>query len=172
MDSYDFSNVVDVLVLQMKHVVIILDPKSSQPNSKPYQRQEMEDEQDLSTNFSVIELDILDKKIRRLVCKLQKVLTVFYFKILVVCLSRTHVLVFYQTRRMFQHNKELEIFSHEDVEYGGVLGRGGEGVVRKCTVVYNGVRVEAAAKAVSDNSEDGLAITLDEIELLWLVALE
>ena len=84
LDSYDFSNVAeiifDVLVLQMKHVVIILDPKSNQPNSKPYQRQEMEDEQDLSTNFSVIELDILDKKIRRLVCKLQKVLTVFYFK--------------------------------------------------------------------------------------------
>ena len=84
LDSYDFSNVVeiifDVLVLQMKYVVIILEPKNNQPNSKPHQRQEMEDDQDLSTNFSVIELDILDKKIRRLVCKLQKVRTVFYCK--------------------------------------------------------------------------------------------
>ena len=64
-------------------------------------------------------------------------------------------------------NKDLEVFNHENVEYGKVLGRGGEGVVRRCIVLYNGVKVEAAAKTVADNSEDAVSITLDEIELLW-----
>lgn len=70
---------------------------------------------------------------------------------------------------LLQFNKDIEVFSHEHVEYGSVLGRGGEGVVRRCTVIYNGVKVEAAAKTVADNSEDAVSITLDEIELLWSV---
>ena len=67
---------------------------------------------------------------------------------------------------LLQFNKDIEVFSHEHVEYGSVLGRGGEGVVRRCTVIYNGVKVEAAAKTVADNSEDAVSITLDEIVTL------
>ncbi len=61
----------------------------------------------------------------------------------------------------------LEVFDHEDIEYGEILGRGGEGCVQKCTVVYNGLPIEAAVKTVLDGSDDAISVTLDEIELLW-----
>jgi len=61
------------------------------------------------------------------------------------------------------------VFSHEDIEYGSVLGKGGEGIVQRCKVIYNELPVEAAVKTVLNNSDDALNITLDEIELLWYV---
>jgi len=68
-----------------------------------------------------------------------------------------------------QQNVRLEVFSHEDIEYGSVLGKGGEGIVQHCTVIYNDLPVKAAVKTVLNNSDDALNITLDEIELLWYV---
>jgi len=59
------------------------------------------------------------------------------------------------------------VFDHDDIEYGSVLGKGGEGVVQRCKVIYNELPVEAAVKTVLNNSDDALTITLDEIELLW-----
>ena len=69
----------------------------------------------------------------------------------------------------FQHNVHLEVFDHEDIAFGRVLGRGGEGVVRECTVTYNDLPVDGAVKTLLDNSDDCINITLDEIELLWCV---
>ena len=68
-----------------------------------------------------------------------------------------------------QQNIHLEVFNHDDIEYGPVLGKGGEGVVQRCKVTYNELPVEAAVKTVLNNSDDALTITLDEIELLWYV---
>jgi len=85
-----------------------------------------------------MELDLLEKKIRRLVQKLDK------------------------------HNVALVVFEHDDIRYGPVIGRGGEGVVHSCTVTYNGLPVDAAAKKLLVNSDDAISITLDEIELLCL----
>ena len=65
------------------------------------------------------------------------------------------------------HNISLEIFKHEDIHYGSLLGRGGEAEVHKCTVIYKNVLVEAAVKTVLNNDDDAITITLDEIELLW-----
>lgn len=87
---------------------------------------------------TIMELDLLDKKIRRLVHKLAT------------------------------YNVSLEVFNHEEIEYGSVLGRGGEGTVQKCTVIYNGLPVDAAAKRLFNNSDDAICLTLDEIELLCL----
>ena len=70
-----------------------------------------------------------------------------------------------------QQNVHLEVFNHEDIEYGSVLGKGGEGIVQRCKVIYNELPVEAAVKTVLNNSDDALTITLDEIELLWYVSL-
>jgi len=66
-----------------------------------------------------------------------------------------------------QQNVHLEVFNHDDIEYGSVLGRGGEGIVQQCKVIYKDLPVEAAVKTVLNNSDDALSITLDEIELLW-----
>lgn len=85
-----------------------------------------------------MELDLLERRIRRLVAKLSK------------------------------QNVHLEVFDHNDIEYGPTLGRGGEGIVQRCTVSYNGLPVEAAVKTVLNSSDDALNITLDEIELLCL----
>lgn len=85
-----------------------------------------------------MELDLLDKKIRRLVCKLKK------------------------------YNIDLEVFDHEDIIYGSVLGKGGEGIVQKCTVWYEGLPVEGAVKTLLNNNDDAISITLDEIEMLCL----
>ena len=68
-----------------------------------------------------------------------------------------------------QQNIHLEVFDHEDIEYGSLLGKGAEGVVQRCKVLYNELPVDAAVKTVMNNSEDALTITLDEIELLWFV---
>lgn len=68
-----------------------------------------------------------------------------------------------------QQNIHLEVFNHEDIEYGSVLGKGGEGIVQRCKVIYNELPVDAAVKTVLNNSDDALTITLDEIELLWYV---
>ena len=68
-----------------------------------------------------------------------------------------------------QQNVHLEVFSHDDIEYGSVLGKGGEGIVQRCKVIYKELPVEAAVKTVLNNSDDALTITLDEIELLWYV---
>jgi len=70
---------------------------------------------------------------------------------------------------VWQQNIHLEVFNHEDIEYGTVLGKGGEGIVQRCKVLYNELPVEAAVKTVLNNSDDALTITLDEIELLWCV---
>jgi len=85
-----------------------------------------------------MELDLLERRIKRLVAKLAK------------------------------QNIHLEVFDHKDIEYGSTLGKGGEGIVQQCTVWYRGIPVKAAVKTVLNNSEDALAITLDEIELLCL----
>ena len=53
--------------------------------------------------------------------------------------------------------------------YGDVLGKGGEGVVQKCSVKYNGILIDAAIKTVNEKDDDGINLTLDEIELLWYV---
>ena len=66
-----------------------------------------------------------------------------------------------------QHNIDLEVFDHRDIEYGDVLGKGGEGIVQQCTVIYNDMPIDAAIKTLQDNSDDAISITLDEIELLW-----
>ena len=64
----------------------------------------------------------------------------------------------------------LQVFEHEDISYGDVIGKGGEGVVRKCNINYHGiVNLEAAVKTLSDNSPDAISLTLEEIELLWYV---
>jgi hypothetical protein len=84
-----------------------------------------------------MELDLLERRIRRLVAKLKK------------------------------QNVHLEVFDHKDIEYGPTLGKGGEGIVQRCTVLYNNLPVEAAVKTVLNSSDDALNITLDEIELLW-----
>ena len=69
---------------------------------------------------------------------------------------------------LFQHDVHLEIFEHEDIVYGDVIGKGGEGIVRKCTVNYQGVvNLDAAVKTLTDNSADAISLTLEEIELLW-----
>jgi len=68
-----------------------------------------------------------------------------------------------------QQNVHLEVFSHDDVEYGSVLGKGGEGIVQRCKVIYKELPVDAAVKTVLNNSDDALTITLDEIELLWYI---
>jgi len=68
-----------------------------------------------------------------------------------------------------QQNIHLEVFSHDDVEYGSVLGKGGEGIVQRCKVIYKELPVDAAVKTVLNNSDDALTITLDEIELLWYI---
>jgi len=62
------------------------------------------------------------------------------------------------------------VFHHEDIEYGPLLGKGGEGIVQQCRVIYNDLPVDAAVKTVLNNSDDALTITLDEIELLWYVS--
>jgi len=85
-----------------------------------------------------IELDLLERKIRRLVAKLKK------------------------------NNIQLEVFSHDAIEYGSTLGKGGEGVVQKCTVLYNNLPISAAVKTITNNTDDALNLTLDEIELLCL----
>jgi serine/threonine protein kinase len=85
-----------------------------------------------------MELDLLERRIRRLVSKLAK------------------------------QNIHLEVFDHNDIEYGPTLGKGGEGIVQRCTVRYNDLPVEAAVKTLLNNSDDALTITLDEIELLCL----
>ena len=66
-----------------------------------------------------------------------------------------------------QHNIDLEVFDYRDIEYGEVLGKGGEGIVQQCTVIYNDMPIDAAIKTLTDNSDDAISITLDEIELLW-----
>ena len=66
-----------------------------------------------------------------------------------------------------QHNIDLEVFDYRDIEYGDVLGKGGEGIVQQCTVIYNDMPIDAAIKTLQDNSDDAISITLDEIELLW-----
>ena len=67
-----------------------------------------------------------------------------------------------------QHDVHLQVFDPEDIEYGDVIGKGGEGIVRKCTINYQGiVHLEAAVKTLSDNSSDAICLTLEEIELLW-----
>ena len=71
------------------------------------------------------------------------------------------------TALLQQHNIQLEVFQHDAIEYGATLGAGGEGVVQRCTVLYNGLPVSAAVKTVVNNSDDALNLTLDEIELLW-----
>ncbi|ESN95265.1 hypothetical protein HELRODRAFT_193606, partial [Helobdella robusta] len=86
----------------------------------------------------MMELELLDKKIRRLNLKLKK------------------------------HNIYLHIFDHTDIHYGPTLGKGGEGIVQKCTVRYNELLVDAAVKTVLNNTDDGLEITFDEIEMLCL----
>ena len=67
----------------------------------------------------------------------------------------------------FQHNIQLHIFNAEDIHYGPTLGKGGEGIVQRCTVLYNDLLVNAAVKTVLNNTDDALNITFDEIELLW-----
>jgi len=71
-------------------------------------------------------------------------------------------------QRLDKHNRSLEIFDHNDIIYGEIIGRGGEGVVQRCTVTYNGLPVDAAVKILNDNSDDAIGITLDEIEMLCL----
>ena len=66
-----------------------------------------------------------------------------------------------------QYNIDLEVFPHTDIQYGPLIGQGGEATVHSCTITYNGVPVHAAAKTVLDNSDDAISITLDELELLW-----
>ena len=66
-----------------------------------------------------------------------------------------------------QHDVHLEVFEHSDIMYGRMLGKGGEGIVYKCTVNYNGLPLDAAVKKVFNSSDDTVSITLDEIELLW-----
>jgi len=83
-------------------------------------------------------LDLLDKKIRRLVCKLEK------------------------------YNVHLEVFDHSAIEYGEVIGKGGEGMVQKCIVTYNDLPIDGAVKTILDDSDDAICLTLDEIELLCL----
>ena len=61
----------------------------------------------------------------------------------------------------------MEVFDHRNIEYGDVLGKGGEGIVQQCTVIYNDMPIDAAIKTLQDNSDDAISITLDEIELLW-----
>ena len=63
----------------------------------------------------------------------------------------------------------MEIFEESDIIYGDVLGKGGEGVVQKCSVKYNGILIDAAIKTVNEKDDDGINLTLDEIELLWYV---
>ena len=67
----------------------------------------------------------------------------------------------------FQHNADIEVFDHEDIQYGTTIGKGGEGIVQKCVVIYHDLPVNAAVKTLVDNSDDAISITLDEIELLW-----
>jgi len=71
-------------------------------------------------------------------------------------------------QRLQKHNRALEIFEHNDIVYGEIIGRGGEGVVQRCTIHYNGLPVDAAVKILNDNSDDAIGITLDEIEMLCL----
>ena len=66
-----------------------------------------------------------------------------------------------------QHGIHLETFDKGDIHYGEELGRGGEGIVHQCTVMYQGLPIEAAAKRVLTNTMEGISFTLDEIELLW-----
>lgn len=64
------------------------------------------------------------------------------------------------------------MFEHSDIAYGRMLGKGGEGIVYKCTVTYNGLPVDAAVKKVFNSSDDAISIILEEIELLWFVPLK
>ncbi|KAK2177459.1 hypothetical protein NP493_597g03007 [Ridgeia piscesae] len=91
-----------------------------------------------TSDNSAINLDLLEKKIRRLVTKLER------------------------------YGIHLETFVKNDINYGEELGRGGEGIVHRCTVMYHGLPIEAAAKRVLKNTIDAISITLDEIELLCL----
>ena len=72
---------------------------------------------------------------------------------------------------LLQYGIHLETFVKDDIDYGEELGRGGEGIVHRCTVMYHGLPIEAAAKRVLKNTIDAISITLDEIELLWYVTL-
>ena len=70
--------------------------------------------------------------------------------------------------RFLQYNVDLEVFEPEDIElHDQVLGKGGEGIIQRCTIFYNGLPVDAAAKRLLNNSDFSINITLDEIELLW-----
>jgi len=73
----------------------------------------------------------------------------------------------YLYSQLQQHNIQLEVFDHDNIEYGSTIGQGGEGIVNRCTVLYNNLPVCAAVKTLVNNSDDALNITLDEIELLW-----
>ena len=67
-----------------------------------------------------------------------------------------------------QYDVNLEVFEPDDITwYGRVLGKGGEGIVQECVVMYNDIPVDAAIKTMLNNSDDEVSITLDEIELLW-----
>ena len=68
---------------------------------------------------------------------------------------------------MQQHNIQLEVFDHENIEYGSIIGQGAEGIVNNCIVLYNNIPVCAAVKTLVNNSDDALSMTLAEIELLW-----
>lgn len=48
-----------------------------------------------------------------------------------------------------------------------MLGKGGEGIVYRCTVKYQGIPIDAAVKKIVNSSEDAISMTLDEVELLW-----
>lgn len=62
------------------------------------------------------------------------------------------------------------MFNPQDIVlHNEILGRGGEGIVQKATVFYNEIPVNAAVKTVLTDSDDDITMTLDEVEMLWLV---
>ncbi|ELU09554.1 hypothetical protein CAPTEDRAFT_227451 [Capitella teleta] len=93
---------------------------------------------DFAVDEQSMDLEILDRKMRRLVQKVKK------------------------------HDIPLEVFDDSDIAYGPMLGKGGEGIVYKCTVMYNGIPIDAAVKKIFNSSDDAISMTLDEIELLCL----
>ena len=111
-------------------------------------------------------MDVLEKKIKRLLAKLKKVR--FCGFLLRYC---TGVWIWRVAKSNYylQHNLYLHVFEHSDIHYGPTLGKGGEGIVQKCTVMYNDLPVDAAVKTVLNNSDDALDLTFHEIELLWWV---
>ncbi|CAH1801715.1 unnamed protein product [Owenia fusiformis] len=71
-------------------------------------------------------------------------------------------------RRLRKINCHLEIFEPETIQYGLLLGRGGEGVVHQCIVEYKGLPLQCAVKSVLCNTEEFIQLALEELEILCM----